>query len=166
MGIRRNILGVWQWSSITPSAHLLADACDWSAKPVHSMPCIDQCTPVQLCTHRKLSSHLLHWVSACFADQTPINQRGVVQFTFDGAMDEELTVDQGEEVSLHARHCKPCWHMLHASACSILHASPGPTLCQLYFPVHQYFRARCMTQCLSCPLMGQASLWTHLNPIC
>ena len=80
---------------------------------------------------------LLNWVSACFADQTPINQRGVVQFTFDGAMDEELTVDQGEEVSLHARHCKLCGHMLHAPACSTLHAGPDADLCQLPTPASQ-----------------------------
>ena len=70
-------------------------------------------------------------MSACFADQTPINQRGVVQFFFDGAMDEELTVDQGEEVSLHASLYKLCWHTLCASACSTLHASLGANLCQL-----------------------------------
>ena len=47
-------------------------------------------------------------------------------------------MDQGEEVSLHARHCKLCWHTLHASACSTLRASPDANLCQLLTPASQH----------------------------
>eukprot|EP00891_Asterochloris_glomerata_P008567 jgi/Astpho2/8567/fgenesh1_pg.00125_%23_57_t len=56
-------------------------------------------------------------------DQTPINQRGVVQFFFDGAMDEELTVDQGEE--LEVQHEVDGWYQVvnRAGATGLVPAS-------------------------------------------
>ena len=36
---------------------------------------------------------------ACAAELIIINGRGIVQYTFEATVDEELTVDRGEEVS-------------------------------------------------------------------